>query len=716
MSRLDYKTTKDIPIPKLMVDQVIGQEHAVNIIKKAALKRRNVLLIGSPGTGKSLIGQALAELLPKEKLLDLLSYPNATDENVPLIRNVPKGHGKEIVNKSKIESLSSLRNLNIIMIIALLVVSIIPYYLYAKKIFPFDSPVIYAASMITSIVIAIGLMLFLNLNKKSIKLGGTTFIPKLLIDNSDTKKSPFYDACLLPGQKVFANPHPVKIEESKGKYVYNAEGKKQKVVNVERKQWKGKIFHIKPRLLFPFTATQNHPFLVLEKPLVKKFKLKEFQRVSKDINKYMKWKKAEELSTRDLLIYPEVEHSQNYVNISINNKKTNTYQLPKKVVLNEELAEVFGWYLAEGYVRIEPKRRRYTVGFSLSTNEKKEIEHLQVLIKKIFNLNSTIDTHSIQKKELELLVYSRPLTELCKQLFGTGAKNKSIPKEIFESPKSVKLQFLKSYIQCDGWEGKKTISVATTSKSVADDLVFLFSTLGVFPSCNYRKMKDSIIKGKAIKDPWIYEFQINGKQVTKLGKEEGKYQHYFSKDNYHFIPIKKVWSEDYNGDIVNMETEDGTYLMPCITHNTGAHAGALLGDVLHDPLQSFGSSNKIFKMQKVNGKQIQIQEEDFTIVDTLLEKHKENIIKQDSYRAVFLEKEELSILTEKDENVTEAEVLSVNKYHKEGELIKLTTESGKELLVTPEHKVAIKTLFNKIKYIPAETLKPWHSLVTLDSS
>jgi len=40
---LDYKTTKDIEVPKIIIDQVIGQEHAVNIIKKAALKRRNVL-------------------------------------------------------------------------------------------------------------------------------------------------------------------------------------------------------------------------------------------------------------------------------------------------------------------------------------------------------------------------------------------------------------------------------------------------------------------------------------------------------------------------------------------------------------------------------------------------------------------------------------------------------------------------------------------------
>ncbi|MSR86381.1 ATP-dependent protease LonB [Candidatus Woesearchaeota archaeon] len=194
MPKLEYKTTKDIPIPKLMVDQVIGQEHAVNIVKKAALKRRNVLLIGSPGTGKSLIGQALAELLPKEKLVDTLSYPNPSDENVPLIKTLPKGQGKEIVTKAKIEAMGSFRNSNIILIILALVSIILPYYFYAKKEFPFDSPVVFAASMITSIVFIIGLMLFLNLNKKMIKMGGAGFSPKLLIDNSDIKKSPFFDA------------------------------------------------------------------------------------------------------------------------------------------------------------------------------------------------------------------------------------------------------------------------------------------------------------------------------------------------------------------------------------------------------------------------------------------------------------------------------------------------------------------------------------------
>jgi len=70
------KSTKDIKVSSKIVDQVIGQDDAVNIIKKAAEQRRHVLLIGEPGTGKSMLGLALAELLPKEKLVDILSFFN----------------------------------------------------------------------------------------------------------------------------------------------------------------------------------------------------------------------------------------------------------------------------------------------------------------------------------------------------------------------------------------------------------------------------------------------------------------------------------------------------------------------------------------------------------------------------------------------------------------------------------------------------------------
>ncbi|MDD1691897.1 MAG: ATP-binding protein, partial [Methanoregula sp.] len=49
-------TSSQVVVPEKLIDQVIGQEHAVEVIKKAAIQRRHVMMIGSPGTGKSMLG------------------------------------------------------------------------------------------------------------------------------------------------------------------------------------------------------------------------------------------------------------------------------------------------------------------------------------------------------------------------------------------------------------------------------------------------------------------------------------------------------------------------------------------------------------------------------------------------------------------------------------------------------------------------------------
>ncbi|MCX8175259.1 MAG: ATP-binding protein, partial [Candidatus Micrarchaeota archaeon] len=51
----NFKTTEEIQTPARLIDQVIGQDEAVKIVKKAAAQRRNVLMLGSPGTGKSML-------------------------------------------------------------------------------------------------------------------------------------------------------------------------------------------------------------------------------------------------------------------------------------------------------------------------------------------------------------------------------------------------------------------------------------------------------------------------------------------------------------------------------------------------------------------------------------------------------------------------------------------------------------------------------------
>ena len=86
---IDFETTEDVPIPERLVDQVIGQEAGSVVIKKAAEQRRHMMMIGDPGTGKSMLARSMTELLPQDKLEDILCYPNSDDENEPRVRTVP---------------------------------------------------------------------------------------------------------------------------------------------------------------------------------------------------------------------------------------------------------------------------------------------------------------------------------------------------------------------------------------------------------------------------------------------------------------------------------------------------------------------------------------------------------------------------------------------------------------------------------------------------
>ena len=120
-----FKTTEEITVPDRLLDQVIGQDNAVNIVRKAAEQKRHVMLIGDPGTGKSMVARAMTEFLPKEVLEDIIAYPNQEDSNTPHIRVVPGGKAKEIVQaqraeaKRKKEQQSSMVTTIVFMIIAL---------------------------------------------------------------------------------------------------------------------------------------------------------------------------------------------------------------------------------------------------------------------------------------------------------------------------------------------------------------------------------------------------------------------------------------------------------------------------------------------------------------------------------------------------------------------------------------------------------------------
>src|SRR2546426_2140322 len=102
---LEFRSTAELKIPEKLVEQVIGQDEAVEVIKKASEQKRHVMLIGDPGTGKSMLARSIAELLPRDELQDIIVYHNPEDPNEPKIRVVPAGKGREIVNAQKAEAM-----------------------------------------------------------------------------------------------------------------------------------------------------------------------------------------------------------------------------------------------------------------------------------------------------------------------------------------------------------------------------------------------------------------------------------------------------------------------------------------------------------------------------------------------------------------------------------------------------------------------------------
>ena len=91
---LKYNNTSEIKIPKIISEQIIGQDEALKVIKKAASQRRNVLLIGEPGTGKC-VGKEV--IIPtnkgnysSEELYNILFQESAEYEKEDGIYIIPK--------------------------------------------------------------------------------------------------------------------------------------------------------------------------------------------------------------------------------------------------------------------------------------------------------------------------------------------------------------------------------------------------------------------------------------------------------------------------------------------------------------------------------------------------------------------------------------------------------------------------------------------------
>ncbi|MFB6110316.1 MAG: ATP-binding protein, partial [Halodesulfurarchaeum sp.] len=173
---LRIDSTADIKVPDRLVDQVIGQSEAREIVKRAAKQHRHVMMIGSPGTGKSMLAKAMSRLLPKESLQDVLVYHNPEDSNEPRVRTVPAGKGEQIVEAHQEEAQKRKQMRSFLMWI---VIAIIVGYS------------ILIAGQVLLGLLAAGVIYFAF---QYTNRGSDAMVPKLLVNNGDRSVAPFEDA------------------------------------------------------------------------------------------------------------------------------------------------------------------------------------------------------------------------------------------------------------------------------------------------------------------------------------------------------------------------------------------------------------------------------------------------------------------------------------------------------------------------------------------
>lgn len=178
-----FETTADVKIPPQLVDQVIGQDDAVKVIRKAAEQKRHVILIGDPGTGKSMLARSMVDFLPKGELQDVIAYHNPEDPNEPKIRIVPAGKGREIVQAQKMEAEQKRAQKNswtfalLFMFIALSFMMTVVY----------ENPTYLLIGLIGGILL---FMMFRYTGQRKEAI----LVPKLLITHKNDESPPFIDA------------------------------------------------------------------------------------------------------------------------------------------------------------------------------------------------------------------------------------------------------------------------------------------------------------------------------------------------------------------------------------------------------------------------------------------------------------------------------------------------------------------------------------------
>lgn len=176
-------------------------------------------------------------------------------------------------------------------------------------------------------------------------------------------------------------------------------------------------------------------------------------------------------------------------------------KLPLILPITDELARLFGYIFADGYVAKEENNQNravYQVTFSSTHDDL--LDDCVYCAKQVFP-----DVSVVRRKPSSNSTTPCVAVTLCNAVvwdlfkrYKQGAAKISIPEFIMHGTEAIRTHFVAAAMDCDGYYTEKETAYTTVSEKYAQQMLLVWQSLGVNPTLTKTNTKGSVYKAKGV--------------------------------------------------------------------------------------------------------------------------------------------------------------------------------------------------------------------------
>lgn len=380
--------------------------------------------------------------------------------------------------------------------------------------------------------------------------------------------------CLPPGEPVITNFGIKQIDKIEEGEEVLGNGKFVRVLKTMKRKHTGKMVRILLHGLLPIELTPEHPVLVIETNGYRNGQEKE----KEILNTTPKWKHAKDVTPNDFLLIPRIKEVKKVDPIVIRKHRYYcrkcghawyTYNKPKTPVCSSckskkvgykghidkiidvndpDFGFLIGLFVADGCAR------KLYISISLTKDDRFFITKTEFLMRRFFGTCKKYTYGNV----VRLCVNNTIVADWFKKNCYDQEGNKKLPDFSIYMDEYWIRELLEGLIVGDG--KRHDFRLYTVSKILAYQLSIISTKIGypIYISvANKGRVREK--NGKIIREKQGYEIRL-----FKLHKQ--KYR--FVTEDYVLVKVKNTEEYSYDGFVYNVETEDNTYSVPCVVHNS----------------------------------------------------------------------------------------------------------------------------------------------------